>query len=316
MVPESEPPAAAPRRIPTPFLQFSVEHTLPPIPDGLKSCFRTMFHLLRGVRLIRDAAVKGWHRCEPGTGPCSIIIFVGDYYALADWYKIRFAEGLPALLKTRTSPINVPHSNPPRFICAASAVWDICSGVAHTLADTPQGRVATSLVGELPDDGRFDRTAFIPSVYRLQLKTSVNQCGLGSPEFRREVVDLLQSDEAKSVERTVREWLRLLPIEFLWTELEWEFGQASAADPVGRAETEPPGADSKQKNSGKMPDSVDVRDLCHLLGKNMAKIELGEISEIGVARNFIKEKTGNDRKAHNLLRQARRFRHLWKRDDK
>jgi hypothetical protein len=70
--------------------------------------------------------------------------------------------------------------------------------------------------------------------------------------------------------------------------------------------------DTKDKTDPKMPDNPDVRDLCHLLGKNQEKISKGDTSEIGVAREFT---SGNDKKAASLLRQARRFPHLWRRAD-
>lgn len=55
------------------------------------------------------------------------------------------------------------------------------------------------------------------------------------------------------------------------------------------------------------PDNVDVRDLCKLLeeSRNSKK------SLITIAREFTNESPGNDSKAKSLLRQARRYRHLW-----
>ncbi len=54
----------------------------------------------------------------------------------------------------------------------------------------------------------------------------------------------------------------------------------------------------------KLPDSVDVRDLCHLLKKELPKGR----SAIEIAREFM---DNNEDKAQNLLRQARRYKHLW-----
>lgn len=57
-----------------------------------------------------------------------------------------------------------------------------------------------------------------------------------------------------------------------------------------------------KKNS--LPDSPDVRDLCRLLQKGLPAGK----SQIEIAREF----TGKDgAKADSLLRQARRYRHLW-----
>lgn len=73
--------------------------------------------------------------------------------------------------------------------------------------------------------------------------------------------------------------------------------------------------DAQKKDAGNMPDSPDVRDLCHLLSKSRDRIASGKTSAISVAREFTKEQQGNDPKAQSLMRQARRFRHLWKRAD-
>lgn len=72
----------------------------------------------------------------------------------------------------------------------------------------------------------------------------------------------------------------------------------------------PPANDKGQKLSQGMPDNPDVRDLCHLLDKNREQISTGTKTEIGLAREFTR---GNNVKAKNLLRQARRYPHLWKR---
>jgi len=56
----------------------------------------------------------------------------------------------------------------------------------------------------------------------------------------------------------------------------------------------------------KLPDSVDVRDLCRALQKGLPQGR----TQIEIAREFVGE---DGPKADNLLRQARRYRHLWKR---
>ncbi len=69
----------------------------------------------------------------------------------------------------------------------------------------------------------------------------------------------------------------------------------------------PPAKKSGQQNGqsrNNLPDSADVRDLCRLLQKNLPTGR----KQIEIALEF----TGNDnKKAKSLLRQARRFRHLW-----
>ncbi len=67
-----------------------------------------------------------------------------------------------------------------------------------------------------------------------------------------------------------------------------------------------PKADSKADNENKsLPDSADVRDLCRLLQKGL----FAGKTQMNIAREF----TGNDaKKAKSLLRQARRYRHLWR----
>lgn len=77
----------------------------------------------------------------------------------------------------------------------------------------------------------------------------------------------------------------------------------------------PRDADTRNKFPASLPDNPDVRDLCHRLGKGRDRISAGAVSEIGIAREFTGEAPGNDKKARSLLRQARRFTHLWKRAD-
>jgi hypothetical protein len=64
-------------------------------------------------------------------------------------------------------------------------------------------------------------------------------------------------------------------------------------------------ADSKTDNGKKtLPDNPDVADLCRQLEKKVCKGQ----RQIDVAREFTRN---NEAKAQNLLREARRYRHLW-----
>ena len=63
--------------------------------------------------------------------------------------------------------------------------------------------------------------------------------------------------------------------------------------------------DTKKHSSPKMPDSPEGLALCRRLQK-AAPLKRGQAIEI--AREFA---VGNDAKAENLLRQARRYKHLW-----
>ena len=63
--------------------------------------------------------------------------------------------------------------------------------------------------------------------------------------------------------------------------------------------------DSAKEHRIKWPDNPDVRDLCAVLARDGG----GTKSEIEIAREFA---AGDNDKAENLLRQARRFPHLWK----
>ena len=63
--------------------------------------------------------------------------------------------------------------------------------------------------------------------------------------------------------------------------------------------------DSKTDNQKiSLPDSPDVKDLCHRLQKEIPKGR----SQVEIALEFTGQ---NKQKADSLLRQARRFRHLW-----
>lgn len=82
-------------------------------------------------------------------------------------------------------------------------------------------------------------------------------------------------------------------------------------DSDGPAEHEP-GDDAKTVTGPEfpslLPESQEVRDLCYKLRK-----ELGEgRSQMAIARELTGESEGDDRRARSLLRQARRFPHLWK----
>jgi hypothetical protein len=69
--------------------------------------------------------------------------------------------------------------------------------------------------------------------------------------------------------------------------------------------------DTRKKGPPTLPDSPDVRDLCRLLQKHLPE----GWKQIEIARKFTGEMPGDDRKAANLLRQARRFPHLWRSAD-
>lgn len=73
-------------------------------------------------------------------------------------------------------------------------------------------------------------------------------------------------------------------------------------------------ADNRQKKS-RLPVNPDVRDLCQLLANNLAKKKDKRKTDIAVSREFTREKPGKDKKAKSLLRQARRFSHVWNRAD-
>jgi len=64
-------------------------------------------------------------------------------------------------------------------------------------------------------------------------------------------------------------------------------------------------ADNKtDKGKKTLPDNGDVSELCRLLKKGISKGE----KQIDIALQFTRD---NRKKATNLLRQARRYRHLW-----
>ncbi|MCI0331809.1 MAG: hypothetical protein L0228_01120 [Planctomycetes bacterium] len=69
--------------------------------------------------------------------------------------------------------------------------------------------------------------------------------------------------------------------------------------------------DNKKNISQPQPDNVDVRDLCYKLSKNRSAIASKKKYPIDVAREHTGESKGNDSKAQSLMRQARRYRHLW-----
>jgi hypothetical protein len=71
-------------------------------------------------------------------------------------------------------------------------------------------------------------------------------------------------------------------------------------------------ADRREKNIPQLPANHDVLDLCKLLNANSERIASGEFTVIGIARKLTGESAGSDTKAQSLLRQARRYSHLWK----
>jgi hypothetical protein len=73
--------------------------------------------------------------------------------------------------------------------------------------------------------------------------------------------------------------------------------------------------DDSEKDLLPLPDNPDVLDLCQKLNKNMDRIAAGNATVSGIARDFTGESQGSDQKAQSLLRQARRYSHLWKRAD-
>lgn len=78
----------------------------------------------------------------------------------------------------------------------------------------------------------------------------------------------------------------------------------TSADGAGQKDSE---TDSDQNSAPRLPDTPDVRDLCRLLQKELAKGR----TQNEIAREFTGEMPGDDKKAQSLLRQARRYRHLW-----
>ena len=76
------------------------------------------------------------------------------------------------------------------------------------------------------------------------------------------------------------------------------------AEGVVRTDSE---ADTDRNSAPRLPDTPDVRDLCHLLQKDLPKGR----TQNEIAREFTGEMPDNDKKAQSLLRQARRYRHLW-----
>lgn len=84
------------------------------------------------------------------------------------------------------------------------------------------------------------------------------------------------------------------------------------ADNVGHKREPDSKTDNKTKFPALMPDSQEVRDLCRKLQK---ELPLGR-SAIAIAREFTGESEVHDRKAQSLLRQTRRFPHLFKKPNK
>jgi hypothetical protein len=66
-------------------------------------------------------------------------------------------------------------------------------------------------------------------------------------------------------------------------------------------------SDSKKKSPPKLPQSVDVHELCRMLQEGLPKGQ--SMNEI--ARGFTHETNDKAPKSESLLRQCRRYRHLW-----
>jgi hypothetical protein len=87
-----------------------------------------------------------------------------------------------------------------------------------------------------------------------------------------------------------------------WSSMRLEFVHAKLSERLEE--------DDRLNSSGMpWPDNPDVRDLCKDLAEKSHRM-----SHIEVAREFTGEQPGDDKKARSLLRQARRFRHLWEAD--
>jgi hypothetical protein len=69
------------------------------------------------------------------------------------------------------------------------------------------------------------------------------------------------------------------------------------------------GDDKSGKTQIKWPDNAIVRNLCKVLAERKSTD-----SQLGLARQITGEKPGKDKKAKSILRQARRYRHLWETD--
>ena len=92
-------------------------------------------------------------------------------------------------------------------------------------------------------------------------------------------------------------------------------GNASQPSPLAESHSRQPfdpgeQPDNERKTRQNLPDNADVRDLCHLLAKKRGSGK----PLIQIAREFTHETTGDSPKADSLLRQARRYSHLWKSD--
>ena len=95
---------------------------------------------------------------------------------------------------------------------------------------------------------------------------------------------------------TVEEAREALRVAIAWCHSQLPNGTAPRT--TGQADTK---ADTRENT---MPDSVNVLDLCRLLKKELPKGR----TRIEIARQFT---NGDETKAQNLLRQTRRYRHLW-----
>ncbi len=94
------------------------------------------------------------------------------------------------------------------------------------------------------------------------------------------------------------------------------FNRDDAVVGTGSTTEEESGQDTEAGTARKfpalLPDSREVRDLCHALQRELPNGR----SQIVIARELTGESEGDDRKAKSLLRQARRFPHLWKKTNR
>jgi hypothetical protein len=109
----------------------------------------------------------------------------------------------------------------------------------------------------------------------------------------KQILQGAEGDGEVGLCREIKKRLRYVGYHDLYGQIEAEFYAVA-----GQQDTKP---DTGKKS---LPDSVDVSDLCRDLKKGLRKGK----TQTQVAREFT---SGNVQKADNLLRQARRYRHLW-----
>ena len=132
-------------------------------------------------------------------------------------------------------------------------------------------------------------------------------------QVRPHFVVITSEMRAKVYDAIKRARLTVFNIEQLQARMNAECRRALSFEGLMKAKREgaagPNAADNSKKSGPMLPDSPDVRDLCALLAK---RHKTGK-SLNKIAREFTH---GNVPKANSLLRQARRFRHLWDSADK